>query len=545
MPQTVGVEKTFGDDEVDYWYSGICLRTGRSHRLPRTPLAKAVATVLMESFKASPALKQEGKMYGVLLVRTARGEMGFLKAFSGLWQGQATVPGWVPPVPGREQVALQEARTLEQLDQIKTRLQELQQIPERQIYAQVVEDFDRRRQSLNHRLRHRKQQRDQQRHIFHQTYQGEALQEALRALDQQSRADKAELRALKQDKTQQLTPLATPIQLADDEMSRLKEQRRQLSRELQAAMHKAYSLTNFAGQTLAIQTLARNGALPTGTGDCCAPKLLHFAAKQNLLPLAMAEFWWGPDTSDKRAGQFYGACAERCQPMMGFLLAGLSAQGQGKISHDDLALPLLYEDDWLVAVDKPAGLLSVPGRYGDRQDSVLNRLRHQLPQASEVVAVHRLDQDTSGVLLLARHKEAERYLRQQFQEHQTQKRYEATLQGQLDSRQGTITLPLWGNPQERPRQSVHGRRGKPCETFYQVIDQEAGTTRVAFYPITGRTHQLRVHAAHPLGLNAPILGDRLYGDGNGDQRLHLHAQELSFWHPGLQREMTLKATTPF
>ena len=531
--------------KADYFYTGVCPRTSRYHCLPRTPLAKAVAMALMQHLRESPEFNQEGKMYGVLLVRAAQGETVFLKAFSGLLQGQGMVPGWVPPIPGRDRVALQEAYTLTRLNYIKQRLQELQQIPERQVYACLAEDLNQRRQRLNQHHRYRKQERQRQRQMAHQSYQGKALQEALFNLDQQSRGDKAELRAFKQNKAQQLNPLAEAIRAADEEILLLKQQRRDLSCQLQVQMRRSYSLTNFAGQSLAVQDLAGKHGLPTGTGECCAPKLLHFAADHDLLPVAMAEFWWGPDAVNKQAGEFYGACAERCQPIMGFMLAGLSAEGREKVPTPDPTLPILYEDDWLVAVSKPFGLLSVPGRYGHCQDSVLSRLRNQLPDGSELVAVHRLDQDTSGVLILARHKAAERYLRRQFQDHQVVKCYEAVLAHRVTSTEGTITLPLWGNPQERPRQSVHWQRGKPCVTRYQVIALEQETTRVLFYPITGRTHQLRVHAAHPEGLNAPIVGDRLYGNADGTQRLHLHAREIRFWHPVHDKELTIRATTPF
>jgi tRNA pseudouridine32 synthase/23S rRNA pseudouridine746 synthase len=464
----------------------------------------------MQQLQRQDRFNREGKMYGVLLVQTPEGTTAFLKAFSGLLQGQALVPGWVPPIPGRAQVALQEAYTLNALDRIKCQLLDLQHLPERRLYIQSVEDFDRQRQALNQRHRQRRLERHRQRQQVSQALRGPALQEALVALDQASRGDKAELRAFKQARTQQLAPLANQLQAADQAIATLKQQRKRLSRQLQADLHRAYSLTNFAGQSLALQDLA--GPLPTGTGDCCAPKLLHFAAQHGLVPLAMAEFWWGPTTtSDKQPGQFYGACIDRCQPIMGFMLAGLATTVPQVYPDQDLEIPILYGDDWLVVVNKPAGLLAVPGRYGHSQDSVLSRLRHQLADGSSLVPVHRLDQDTSGVLVLARQKAWEGPLRQRFQTRQVKKTYEAILEGQIPLSAGMVTLPLWGNPQERPRQFVDWQRGKPCQTRYQVVAQDGDGTRVELYPLTGRTHQLRVHAAHSQGLNAPIRGDRLYG----------------------------------
>jgi len=278
--------------------------------------------------------------------------------------------------------------------------------------------------------------------------------------------------------------------------------------------------------------------MPTGTGDCCAPKLLHYAATHGLKPLAMAEFWWGtPSTQDhKISGEFYGACRDRCQPLMGFLLSGLEENRRQKA--DDFLI--LYEDEWLMAVDKPAGLLSVPGRYRDRQDSVLSRLRSTDP---ELRPVHRLDQDTSGILLLARDLQTYHHLSQQFQQRQVQKVYEAVVAGAIAVDEGGIELPLWGNLADRPRQTVDWQRGKPSTTKFRVLIRADRFTRIELLPITGRTHQLRVHAV--AGLGTPILGDRLYGCQAGAARLHLHAKQLIIQHPQTERSLHFQSVVPF
>ncbi|MGB3309141.1 MAG: pseudouridine synthase [Nodosilinea sp.] len=510
----------------------------------------------------------EGKMYGVLLVETPIGQIGVLKAFSGLWQGQAQVPGWVPPIPGRSQVALQEAHTLDQLATIKARLLNLQTLPERETYNRWQQEQAQARQVLNQRHRDRKQARDLQRQTLARARSGESLADDLADLEQESRGDKAELRQFKQQWRDRLAPLKTLIQTADAEITTLKQQRRDLSRQLQTNMHTAYSLTNFAGESVAIQALAGKGNLPTGTGDCCAPKLLHLAAQHGLVPLAMAEFWWGPAQGDKQPGEFYGACADRCQPIMGFLLSGLSAQvlQTANISigaqhaaplhiggiPPELEITVLYQDPWMIAVDKPAGLLSVPGRYSDRADSVLSRLRLERPAGSFLQPVHRLDQDTSGLLLLALDADTHRQLSQQFAQRQVAKTYQAIVLGDISSPSGLIDLPLWGNPTQRPRQEVHWQHGKPSQTKFEVLGRAGELTRIVFYPITGRTHQLRVHAAHPQGLHAPIWGDRLYSHGERDvsetiprNRLHLHAHTLQFTHPRSQAAIALTAPIPF
>lgn len=535
-------------EAADYYYQGHCPRTGQHYRLPRTALARAIAQVLMAQL--SDAHPTEGKMFGVLVVRSPEGQTGVLKAFSGLWQGQARVPDWVPPIPGRHEVALQEARTLNALGAIKDRLLRLQRLPDRETYARLQEEQARDRTLLNQRHRDRKQGRDRQRQTLASTLTGDALTDALAALEQESRGDKAELRQFKQQWRDRLAPLAANLQSVDAEIVALRQQRRDLSRQLQAEMHAAYTLTNFAGESLTIQDLAESGNLPTGTGDCCAPKLLHAAAQLGLEPLAMAEFWWGSPQGDKQPGEFYGACADRCQPIMGFLLSGLSAQVLGSATlpvgaqhaaplqppqtggiQPGFEIPVLYQDQWLIAVDKPAGLLSVPGRYRDRQDSVLTRLRLALPEGAFLQPVHRLDQDTSGVLLLALDANTHRQLSQQFAQRQVQKTYQAIVVGNVAESSGIIDLPLWGDPTQRPRQQVNWQHGKPSQTKFEVLGREGALTRIAFYPLTGRTHQLRVHAAHPQGLNAPIWGDRLYGHSEPGQRLHLHAHTLRFTHP--------------
>ncbi|NJM61640.1 MAG: RluA family pseudouridine synthase [Oscillatoriales cyanobacterium RU_3_3] len=369
-------------------------------------------------------------------------------------------------------------------------------------------------------------------------------------------------------------------------------------------MHAAYSLLNFLGNSRSLLQLMPAGSIPTGTGDCCAPKLLHYAAANNLKPLAMAEFWWGVRSGDKIPGEFYGACADRCQPLMGFLLSGLaqnksvnqqesrlvnsefssepptersretglvcennwlllvdaekkpiSAIGTRHLSANSVRplpeinisqiVPIIYQDRWSIAVNKPAGLLSVPGRYFDTQDSVQSRLQNLLEDGLNLLAVHRLDLETSGILLLARDKETYRQMSDLFAKKQVCKIYEAVLSGILKIDAGTIELPLRGNPENRPVQEVDLLYGKPSITRFQVIAREGNCTRIEFFPLTGRTHQLRVHAADARGLGMPILGDRLYGCRAAASRLHLHARELSFAHPQLGEMVHLQVETPF
>jgi tRNA pseudouridine32 synthase/23S rRNA pseudouridine746 synthase len=356
-------------------------------------------------------------------------------------------------------------------------------------------------------------------------------------------------RNLKRDRDQVLSPLQEAIAAADAKMQVLKKQRRELSRTLQTQMHNAYVLTNFAGETRSLRELITEGAMPTGMGDCCAPKLLHYAATHDLTPVAMAEFWWGNPSLDgyKIQGEFYGACVERCQPLMGFLLSGRRSP-PAPSTVDNFAkqnCQIIYEDEYLIAIAKPPELLSVPGRYLDTQDSVLSRLRQYFGNDRELYPVHRLDRQTSGILLFARDVESLRNLSEQFQRREIHKIYEAILSGKLELEQGKIDLPLWGNPENRPRQQVDWQRGKPSVTEFRLLGHETHYSRIEFMPLTGRTHQLRVHSADPQGLGIPILGDRLYGCQAATSRLHLHARELTFRHPRSQEFIHLQISVPF
>jgi tRNA pseudouridine32 synthase/23S rRNA pseudouridine746 synthase len=549
-----------GDHDVTYWYEGICPYSGEILRLPRTLQVEVIAQNLMQEIKIYGDRWIEGKMYGVLLVENSDGEKFVLKAFSGLLNGESQIAGWVPPIAGREKVAIEEAITLSKLATIKQELIELSEIPERLEYAQKSQEYVLQFQLLQDQHRISKQQRQIKRS------QSLPLSEVdLQELERESQQEKMLRRDFKRDRDQVLQPLQEAIAIADSKMLTLKKQRRELSRTLQTQMHNAYVLTNFAGETRSLRELITEGAMPTGMGDCCAPKLLHYAAIHNLTPIAMAEFWWGLPSADgyKIQGEFYGACVERCQPLMGFLLSGRRSppaplikggeeiRNQFPLYKGDLGgtLQIIFEDEYLLAIAKPPDLLSVPGRYLDTQDSVLSRLRQylgkEMDEQMEIYPVHRLDRQTSGVLLFARDLDSLRHLQKQFQDRQVHKIYEALLSGKITIEKGAIDLPLWGNPENRPHQQVDFVKGKPSVTQFQILRQEENHTRIEFIPLTGRTHQLRVHAADARGLGMTILGDRLYGCHAETSRLHLHARELTFTHPRSQEMICLQIPVTF
>ena len=273
---------------------------------------------------------------------------------------------------------------------------------------------------------------------------------------------------------------------------------------------------------------------PSGAGECCAPKLLHYALSHGMKPIALAEFWVGAPsrTEVRQEGTFYAPCSGRCKPILKWILG---AESSRILSTSSAPIDILYEDEWLMVVNKPAGILSVPGKTDE--PSVV-----ELLQRPSLQPVHRLDQDTSGLLVLAKTPEIYKTLQAYFQRRDVFKRYEAILCPNQNSqitnhKSQIISLPLLPNPYDRPRQMVNVEHGKPAITRYEVRAlRPDGTVLVDFFPLTGRTHQLRVHAAHPDGLNAPILGDRLYGSTSAN-RLCLHAAEILFVHPVTQKEM--------
>jgi tRNA pseudouridine32 synthase/23S rRNA pseudouridine746 synthase len=315
-------------------------------------------------------------------------------------------------------------------------------------------------------------------------------------------------------------------------------------------VHDAYRIVNARGERRDLRALFAPGEPPGGAGDCAAPKLLAHAYRLGLAPLALAELWWGapPLTGGRRAGQFYPACRGKCGPLLPFMLDGLTHAPPPIFGADPIAAAeprAVFEDAWLVVVDKPCGLLSVPGRTGLLTDSVLTRLRARYPDLPELSIIHRLDLDTSGLVIVAKRATAHAALQRAFAARQIDKRYAAWLDGELARDAGTVDLPLRVDLDDRPRQIVDPVHGKPALTEWRVVTREPGRTRVALIPRTGRTHQLRVHAAHPSGIGAPIAGDRLYGRAADGERLALHAEALAFTHPHTGARIELERPAPF
>lgn len=314
----------------------------------------------------------------------------------------------------------------------------------------------------------------------------------------------------------------------------LGEERKHRSQELQTWLFRQFNFLNAEGQTASLPDIFGEKVPPSGSGECCAPKLLQYAYLHHLQPLCMGEFWMGasPRGEIREEGHFYHACQHKCKPILTWMLRGLDVE-ENPMMHDYghlvAQLRIIHEDTDIVVVEKPSGLLAVPGK-------------DDLPTVQDIVQAtpaHRLDMDTSGLMVLARNEEAYRRLQEQFVRHVVGKRYSALLERPMpEGEEGRIDLPLCPNPYDRPRQMVHEQYGRRSITNFRVVGNPGGHALMHLWPETGRTHQLRVHMAHPEGLGNPILGDRLYG--HAGRRLMLQADELSFTHPATGERLTFR-----
>lgn len=474
---------------------------------------------------------RKGKMFGVLVVRTSKGEVGFLAAFSGILAGKNQHAYFVPPVydvqePGgffeieEEQISAINER-IKQLQEDTSYAECRQQLSAETLLARQEQD------EMKNQMKEAKEQRERLR----QEHPDDAT---LEILTRESQFQKAELKRLKQHWNTRLLSLQAEIEAFETEIERLRTERKTRSAALQQRLFKQFQMLDACGRKRDLCDIFQDTAQkvpPAGAGECAAPKLLQYAYRNGLQPVAMAEFWWGdsPKNEIRRHGYYYPACKGKCEPILRHMLQGLQVEDNPlqNDSHRDTELEILYEDEWLLVVNKPAGMLSVPGKLD--VDSVYQRVRRIYPEATGPMIVHRLDMATSGLLLIAKTKEVHQNLQAQFKNRTVRKRYVALLDGLVKRREGLIALPLRPDPEDRPRQVVDEVSGKPAVTLFETLTCEAHRSRVLFFPQTGRTHQLRVHAAHPLGLDAPIVGDELYG--KKAERLYLHAEYLAFRHP--------------
>ncbi|MBQ7691018.1 MAG: RNA pseudouridine synthase [Muribaculaceae bacterium] len=519
------------------------------HQLSRIAVGEVLSHV--DAVAAWADELRRGKMLGVLVVALPDDSLAYLTAYSGTLAGRNNHRWFVPPVYDLLHPDGEYRRGEREITRLNHRIAELEQMPERAALAQERHQCVARQQHEVERMRAVMEQSRTQRHALREKGQLTAAEQ--QALLTESQHQRAELKRLRRRHASELAQLDGSLAALDSEMQALKVERRQRSEALQQRLFDLYILLNARGER---QTLAQafaefalrehqphRAVPPGGAGECCAPKLLQFAYLNHLRPLCMAEFWYGasPAGEVRHHGHYYPACRSKCLPILSFMLQGLDVEPNVLASKSLTDLVEVHDDRWLTVVVKPAGMLSEPGKL--TADSALTRFKARHHEATGPVLVHRLDQETSGLLVFAKDKATHKELQRQFAEHEVRKEYVALLDGVVGIDGGIIDLPIRPNADDRPRQVVDYERGKRAVTSYQVLERLAnGRTLVCFVPHTGRTHQLRVHASHPQGLGCPIVGDMLYG--TADVRLMLHAARITIVHPATGQTLTVESPCP-
>ena len=557
------------------------------------PLCLAAAADVMPLINGLPLSKDEGKMFGVLVVEPLHSsadkrQLFYLAAYSGQISGRADWPGFVPAIVDYLQPNGYFKTHEADISRLNHRIEELKENPERLAALQELERFKKEAEKkvADYRLKIAEAKAERQRIRETQTLTAE--QEA--ALVKESQFQNAELRRLRQQYKADLEMLSAKVDCFEKPIREMKRERRERSDALQHWLFQRFDLLNIHGERRMLTDIfapTPQRVPPSGAGECCAPRLLQYAFEHQLKPLAIAEFWHGPSPKAeiRHSGHFYPACRGKCLPILTWMLGnqftiyrsarrdacqsknlqftsshhypltsnasptGGKATGRRACSgilslitqHPSTELPIIYEDDDIVVVDKPAGLLSVPGI--SEHYSVCSIMRERYPDTDSPLIVHRLDQATSGLLVIAKTKEAHFQLQQQFLSHQVKKKYVAILEKEPsmeEGAEGLVSLPMRPDVLNRPYQIVDHEHGKTAITQYQYL----GHRRIALWPQTGRTHQLRVHCAHAQGLNAPILGDELYGSRSAD-RLYLHAASIQFAHPITHQPLFFESKAPF
>ena len=502
--------------------------------------AEEVRRMVRENAVMSSETRKSGKMFGVLVVETPDGNTGYLAAYSGQIAGRSNWDGFVPAVFDylqdggyfktceaeitaiNKQVRLME--TSEERRRLLTHLDETiaKAASEEQAYKTLMHES--------------KARRDNERAAGGVTPEREA------EMTRESQFQKAELRRMRRRNADTIAMAREACHRYDTSISLLKQKRRTMSDRLQEWLFHHFVMLNKDGDSRSLTDIFRtslSASPPAGAGECCEPRLLQYAFSHAMTPKCMAMFWIGasPEGEIRHEQTYYPACRSKCKPILEWMLGKDIVKDDTFITqHNGDNLNIIYQDSDIIVVDKPAGMLSVPGK--NDAPSVLSLLQRKMED--NIFPVHRLDMDTSGLMVFVRNKKAQRNLQRQFETHSIVKRYIALLERKPDSEQGTISLPLSPDMADRPRQMVDYRHGKQALTHYRLCTSPStpmrrqfltvGDNLVELSPLTGRTHQLRVHCAHPDGLASPIVGDRLYGTTN-HPRLCLHAEYLEFRHP--------------
>lgn len=493
-----------------------------------------------------------GKMFGVLVVLYNGNQLGFLAAFSGK-MSQETYPSiFVPPVFDLFEKTGFFVKGQEELNQINQKVEELENATEllevKELLKLKSQEAKDSLADLRATMKTSKLKRNKKRQHITSLDNTQDVEKILSALNQESIAQKIQWKQLNYFWNKKLQEIQTDIDIIEEEIRALRERRKNVSGKLQEQLFRQYTFLNQKGEKknlVEIFNITNDVTPPSGAGECAAPKLLQYAFLHDLEPICLAEFWWGrsPTSEIRKHGSFYPACYGKCLPILTHMLKGLQMDENPMLINPALGkdLPIIFEDEYLLVINKPAEFLSVPGK--NISDSVLTRMRLMYPKAKGPLIVHRLDMSTSGLMLIAKSKEVHKNLQNQFIKRKIIKRYVAILEGVVGKREGQIELPLRVDLDDRPRQLVCYQFGKSAITRYELIGQNNKESRVYFYPLTGRTHQLRVHAAHSLGLDCPIKGDDLYGQKG--KRLYLHAEFLEFLHPVHKKVISLETKADF
>ncbi|MGM9712955.1 MAG: pseudouridine synthase [Prevotella sp.] len=509
-------------------------------------ICKEVWDIVRKDIESMEEWREEisgGKMFGVMVVRTADGKTGFLKAYSGQIGGREDWKGWVPAVfdylspdgyfVRREAEITEINRTIDN-EECSMRVSMM-----RARLARAQEEAARKIDEYRRMMAESKMERDIRRE------KGEPEE----ALIRESQFQKAELKRLKTTLAAETKPLEDSMREHDMRMATLRKRRKEMSDSLQQWLFSNFIMTNSRGERRSLLDIFANTPQhipPSGAGECCAPKLLQYAFTHGMKPVAMAEFWWGrsPAGEIRHHLSHYPACQGKCRPILDFMLQGLDVEpnpleADETVTHHNI----IYSDEWIVIIDKPAGMLSVPGK-GIRL-SAQEILCQELSCGDDgLLCIHRLDMQTSGLQMFARTAEVQREMQRRFAMRQVRKSYTALLDGEYHGpEEGVVALPLAADYINRPRQKVDYEHGKEAVTEYHVEEISGSTTRITLYPHTGRTHQLRIHCAHSDGLSIPIVGDDLYG--HHASRLMLHATTLDFCHPVMGKAMHIEAKCPF
>lgn len=524
-------------------------------------LCRFAASQLQDYLSVALGTDVEGKMFGVLVVGDAEGSLYYLAAYSGQCE-QVDQRLFVPAVFDYLQPDGYFKQHEQEIVDINHKIKSIESSEAFTLARQQLQDIeteaDAAIEEAMRTMREAKQQRDLRRQSSDLSPDDQA------AMTRESQFLKAEVRRTKARYKPLLSAARSAVQDYEHRIEDLRRLRRQQSDSLQRWLFSHFLMHNGLGEERPLTAIfsdyyreetkiPADTLPPSGSGECCEPKLLQYAFLHALRPRAMAMFWWGrsPEAEVRHHGQFYPACQGKCRPLLPWMLRGIDVE---PLSHvETTAEPqVIYQDSDLVVVNKPAGLLSVPGK-GQRPSVYSWAVEHY---GQEAMLPHRLDMDTSGLLLIALNREAYINLQQQFRRHEVQKHYVALLDGVPKQPKGLVDLPLSADLNDRPRQKVDRESGAEAQTTYIIRYARQGEAVVDLYPRTGRTHQLRLHCAHHDGLAAPIKGDRLYGkvqpstsnlqpSTSNLQRLCLHAEEISFRHPRTGELMHFRVKADF